>query len=265
MLSGGSSSRAVVATCRADWLREPRCPGKHRVVLVASGSVAAVKVPELAVALCSSQVACEVVLVLTDSAEAMCSNAAGKYCPKALIEEMSQLESSGRLRVLRDADEWNSYEDVSSDAVVHIELRKWADALLVAPCTANTLAKVALGLCDNLATSLLRAWDPEKPLVLAPAMNVVMWEHPTTAQHLRTLESWGYRIVPPVCKRLACGDVGRGALAPVTQVVEAVQAALDAARATGATEQQTPVGGCSKSAWKRLGFEEWAPREGEIS
>lgn len=69
-----------------------------------------------------------------------------------------------------------------------LELRKWADTLLIAPLDANSLAKIAHGLCDNLLTSLVRAWDFNKPLYFAPAMNTAMWENPLTYQHMKTLK-----------------------------------------------------------------------------
>ena len=73
------------------------------------------------------------------------------------------------------------------DSVLHIELRKWADILVIAPLDANTLAKLAVGLCDNCLTCVWRAWDPARAVGLAPAMNTLMWEHPFTRRHLRSL------------------------------------------------------------------------------
>ncbi|MGB1595510.1 MAG: flavoprotein, partial [Promethearchaeia archaeon] len=96
-------------------------------------------------------------------------------------------------------------------------------ASAVAPCSANTLAKLANGMSDNLATCCLRAWDPAKPLIVAPAMNTVMWEHPATKLHLDTLQSWGCHIIPPASKTLACNDVGRGALAAEGDILQCVQ------------------------------------------
>jgi phosphopantothenoylcysteine decarboxylase len=93
---------------------------------------------------------------------------------------------------------------------------------VVAPLSADTLAKLAAGLCDNLLTSVARAWDWAKPFVVAPAMNTAMWEHPVTARQLAELVRWGVRVVPPVSKALACGDVGNGALAPIDSIVAAV-------------------------------------------
>jgi phosphopantothenoylcysteine decarboxylase len=150
----------------------------------------------------------------------------------------------------RDRDEWPGQRYERDGPVLHIELRNWADLLIVAPLDANTLGKLALGLCDNLLTSLLRAWDFGRPVVLAPAMNTVMWESPVTLRHWRQiLEDRGdgrpignldleslpsiferhaprLTIVPPLTKRLACGDVGVGAMADVEALVEAVQRGL---------------------------------------
>jgi len=83
------------------------------------------------------------------------------------------------------------------DEVLHIELTRWTDALLVAPLSANTAAKVANGLRDNLVTSLLRAWDPAKPQLAAPAMSAGMWAHALTAPTLATLQQLRLRVMPP--------------------------------------------------------------------
>ncbi|CAE7272870.1 HAL3B, partial [Symbiodinium pilosum] len=215
---------------------------------VATGSVASVKVPELVKKL--SEFA-DVAVILTAPAEVMTSKrVAGRYSPEC-YEAFQALQVKG-VHVLRDEDEWDRYEDVSSDSVVvHIELRRWADIAVVAPCSANTLAKLALGLCDNLATSFLRAWDPDKPLLVAPAMNTLMWEHPSTAEHLTTLQARGCSIIPPVSKKLACGDVGRGALAAVSDIIEAVVKA-----SVGAAERRASSG---IGSWRAHGFEEWRP------
>jgi phosphopantothenoylcysteine decarboxylase len=131
------------------------------------------------------------------------------------------------LAVLTDADEWALYTRVGRDPVLHIELRKWADGLLVAPCSAHTLAKLAGGLADNLLTCAARAWEfgpggrVARPLLLAPAMNTAMWRHPATAAHLGALRGWGARVLPPAERRLACGDIGVGAMADVGDIVAA--------------------------------------------
>jgi len=148
-----------------------------------------------------------------------------------------------------DADEWpgrvagQCYR--RDDPVLHIELRRWANILVIAPLDANTLAKLAAGLADNCLTCVWRAWDLERPIVLAPAMNTLMWEHPLTTLHLRQIAAnnssaspndlsadalldWinahakKLRIVGPITKRLACGDVGVGAMAEVEAIAAAV-------------------------------------------
>lgn len=127
------------------------------------------------------------------------------------------------VRTWHDRDEWAGTAYVRDQSIPHIELRKWADALIIAPCSANTLAKLAAGLSDNLLTSVCRAWDRRKPIVLAPAMNTHMWEHPATAEHCATLQRWypQLTIVDPVVKPLACGDTGIGAMAPIDRIVVA--------------------------------------------
>lgn len=131
--------------------------------------------------------------------------------------------------VWKDEDEWRPSPYVPGQRIMHIELRRRADALVIAPCTAETLSALAAGRADSLLTSVARAWDRKKPILLAPAMNTCMWEHPATEEHLATLRRWhGERfiLVPPVAKRLACGDEGLGALAPIEAIVQAVTAAL---------------------------------------
>jgi phosphopantothenoylcysteine decarboxylase len=163
--------------------------------------------------------------------------------------DMNQVQRNREVVIL-DEDEWPGSERGKryerDDPVLHIELRRWADLFLIAPLDANTLAKLTTGLADNCLTCVWRAWDPTRPVVLAPAMNTLMWEHPLTIRHLRQLaadagashlpedllvedllDSINQRcpklhIVPPVSKRLACGDVGVGAMAEVNEIVRSI-------------------------------------------
>lgn len=93
--------------------------------------------------------------------------------------------------IFTDAQEWSSWNGVE-DEVLHISLRRWADCVLIAPLDANTLAKLANGLADNLLTCVMRAWDMQdkKPLLICPAMNTAMWNHPITQQQLQVLRDW---------------------------------------------------------------------------
>lgn len=124
--------------------------------------------------------------------------------------------------VWRDKDEWPNNSYTERQKIGHIELRDWADIIVIAPLTANTLAKLAHGMSDNLLTSVMRAWKIEKPVVLAPAMNTQMWQNPATAEHIATLKRWYPRltIVEPVLKTLACGERGIGAMALIETIVQ---------------------------------------------
>ena len=104
----------------------------------------------------------------------------------------------------------------------HIELARWCDALLVAPVTADLLARFALGLADDLLTTVFLALEPAKRVALAPAMNTVMWQKPVVQGHVSTLRAAGARIIAPVPGDLACGETGIGALAPIEAIVAAL-------------------------------------------
>lgn len=106
----------------------------------------------------------------------------------------------------------------------HIDLARWADIFVVAPATANVLAKLALGLADDLLTTVALA--TKAPMLIAPAMNTVMWEHPATQAHLQTLQQRGVGVIDPAAGTLACGEVGIGKLAPIPAIVAAIEAAL---------------------------------------
>lgn len=218
------------------------------VLLGATGSVAAVRVPAIFDALIAAGHMVKVVA----------TDAATYFFDPAIVgkghSQTSSLAKRDPSLVILDADEWpgrdggNRYE--RGDDVLHIELRKWAEAFVIAPLDANTLAKLAVGLCDNCLTCVWRAWDMAKPVVLAPAMNTLMWQHPFTRRHLRAIaadsgaahipghlddlqliaqindRSRTLRIVPPIVKQLACGDVGTGGLAEVNEIVAAVNEVL---------------------------------------
>jgi phosphopantothenoylcysteine decarboxylase len=133
------------------------------------------------------------------------------------------------VRVWTDADEWPGDGYERDQMIPHLDLRRWADVFVIAPASANTLASLAAGRADNLLTSVVRAWDRERPLIVAPAMNTLMWTHPATAEHLETLCRWygdKFSLVVPVERRLACGDTGVGALAPIENIVAAVRGTL---------------------------------------
>ncbi|MFN8543206.1 MAG: bifunctional phosphopantothenoylcysteine decarboxylase/phosphopantothenate--cysteine ligase CoaBC [Candidatus Binatia bacterium] len=106
----------------------------------------------------------------------------------------------------------------------HIHLADTADAVVVAPATANVLAKLAAGLADDLLTTVLLA--TRAPVLVAPAMNVHMWEHPATRENLARLVARGVRVVGPGVGSLACGYEGAGRLAEAGEIVEAIECLL---------------------------------------
>ncbi|APX23263.1 MAG: bifunctional phosphopantothenoylcysteine decarboxylase/phosphopantothenate--cysteine ligase CoaBC [Rhodobacteraceae bacterium] len=115
--------------------------------------------------------------------------------------------------------------DLTDEAEMgHIQLSRVADLVLVAPATADLMAKMAQGLAGDLATTLLLATDT--PVMIAPAMNVRMWDHPATQRNLATLQGDGVRVVGPASGDMACGEYGPGRLSEVPEIVAAVEAAL---------------------------------------
>lgn len=106
----------------------------------------------------------------------------------------------------------------------HIDLARWADLMVFAPASANMLARLALGLADDLPSTVALA--TEAPLLIAPAMNTVMWDKPIVQQHLATLVARGAQVIEPASGLLACGEVGVGKLAPVATIVAAIEAAV---------------------------------------
>jgi phosphopantothenoylcysteine decarboxylase len=231
---------------------------KIHILLAASGSVATIKIPNIIRALLkkdpsNSTPPISIRLILTNpSAQFL----AGQAPEQPDIEELSDIP--GVDGVYTDDDEW-SVPWSRGKKILHIELRRWADIMIVAPLSANTLAKMVGGLCDNLLLSTMRAWDvsglldppheitfgektvsfPDsregtkrgKVIVVAPAMNTAMWVHPVTKKQVKVLEEeWGVgveggwiEVLRPVEKELACGDTGSGAMCPWEKIVERIK------------------------------------------
>jgi phosphopantothenoylcysteine decarboxylase len=210
-----------------------------RVLLGVTGSVAAIRTPALFHAL--RAMGHDVRVVATQPALYF-------FDPAELGEpDREPAEVTTDRSLFRDNDEWPGTRYHRGDDVLHIEFRKWADLFLVAPLDANTLAKFALGISDNFLSCVFRAWDFAKPVILAPAMNTLMWDSPVTLRHLRQLledravgpiplgfslddapslfarHAPAIMIIPPQAKRLACGDIGIGAMAEVVAIGEVVR------------------------------------------
>ncbi|MDR0638224.1 MAG: phosphopantothenoylcysteine decarboxylase [Spirochaetaceae bacterium] len=113
------------------------------------------------------------------------------------------------------------FEELGNEDVRHISLAKKADAVLIAPATANIIAKIAAGIADDyLSTVVLAAW--QKPLFVAPAMNTAMWENPGAGENIAVLKTRGAVIIEPREARLACGDLGKGAMADVAEIARVI-------------------------------------------
>lgn len=110
------------------------------------------------------------------------------------------------------------------DNTQHISLCRWADAFIIAPLSANTLSKIANGICDNLLSSVFCAYIGEKkPIILAPAMNCGMWENPFVQKNLETLKNAGCKILEPEYGFLACGTENKGRLCELKKIFEAIE------------------------------------------
>ncbi|KAF2100639.1 phosphopantothenoylcysteine decarboxylase [Rhizodiscina lignyota] len=227
--------------------------GKSHLLLCASGSVATIKIPNIITAL-SHHPRLSIRLILTAPAAHFLAGQAAEQPTLSSIRDLPNVDG-----VYLDEDEW-AEPWKRGGKILHIELRRWADVMVVAPLSANTLAKMAGGLCDNLLLSTMRAWDTtglidglratpdaaaeqadgravsvtaRKVIVVAPAMNTAMWSHPVTKQHMKLLEGeWNVenggwiQILRPVEKELACGDTGSGAMADWKSIVKVIEEGL---------------------------------------
>lgn len=175
----------------------------HRILLIIGGGVAAFKSLELIRTLKKRGVASR--CILTEAG-------------KQFVTPMSVAALSGD----KVYDDLFSLTDESE--MGHIELSRSAELVVVCPATANLIAKAAHGLADDLASTTLLATD--KAVLMAPAMNVRMWEHPATRANVETLRSYGHTIMEPDEGEMACGEFGPGRLPEPDRIADAIQAAL---------------------------------------
>jgi phosphopantothenoylcysteine decarboxylase/phosphopantothenate--cysteine ligase len=176
--------------------------GRH-VLLIVSGGIAAYKSLELVRLLRKS--GCEVTSVLTE--------AGAQFVTPLSLQALTENKVYTHLFSLTDESEMG-----------HIQLSRSADLVVVAPATANILAKMAAGIGDDLATTLLLATD--KRVLVAPAMNVRMWQHAATVRNMATLAARGVLVVGPDEGAMACNEYGYGRLAEPPAIVIAIEAAF---------------------------------------
>ncbi len=170
-----------------------------KILLCVSGGIAVYK----AVALTSKlvQAGADVKVILSESA--------AKFVTPLTFQALSRNE------VYTD-----TFDEKNPSVIAHINLADWADLILVAPATANTIAKFATGIADNMITTTLLA--ATSPVWIAPAMNVHMYDHPAVKKNISILADYGYRFIEPSEGYLACGYVGKGRLEEPEKIVELI-------------------------------------------
>jgi phosphopantothenoylcysteine decarboxylase/phosphopantothenate--cysteine ligase len=177
----------------------------RRVLLIVGGGIAAYKVLEVVRLLRKADIAVRPVL----------TRAGSEFVTPLSLSALAEDKVYADLFSLTDQAEMG-----------HIELSRSADLIVVAPATADLMARAAAGVADDLATTTLLATD--KPVLMAPAMNVRMWEHPATRRNLATLKADGVRFVGPDEGPMACGEFGFGRMAEPETIFDAIRAALEA-------------------------------------
>lgn len=173
-----------------------------RITLAVTGSISAYKAADITSRL--KKEGFEMAVLMTE--------AAAEFITPLTLQVLSQQEVG--IDIMKEPD---------PSKVNHIEIAKKTDVFLTAPATANTIAKLANGLADNMVTATALALPPSAKKALAPAMNTKMYENPLTQQNLERLEGLGWEIIRPREALLACGDRGTGALAEVDQIIEKVK------------------------------------------
>jgi phosphopantothenoylcysteine decarboxylase/phosphopantothenate--cysteine ligase len=180
-----------------------------RVTVGVSGGIAAYKAAELVRAL--QRQALEVHVVMTDAAT-------------RFVQPLTFAALSGHKVITSLWDDTGAAESGYGSSIEHISEAQWPDALVVAPATANVLAKFAHGIADDFLTTMYLA--TQAPVLVAPAMNVNMWEHPATQANLELLRQRGVHVIEPGTGELACGMVGSGRMAEPDEIADAVLNAL---------------------------------------
>lgn len=177
-----------------------------KIILAITGSIAAYKTPQLVRLLVKA--GAEVQVVMT--------SAAADFVSPLALSTVSRKEVYASVS---NGSHWNN----------HVHLGRWADVLLVAPCSANTLARMSHGLCDNMVQALYLS--APCPVVIAPAMDEDMWEHPATKANVKTLISYGHHLIPVAHGELASGIIGAGRMAEPEDIVAYLTDFLEAKEA----------------------------------
>jgi phosphopantothenoylcysteine decarboxylase / phosphopantothenate---cysteine ligase len=182
-----------------------------KILLGVTGGIAAYKIPQLVRNFKKN--GAEVKVVMTD--------AAAEFVTPLTLSTLTQNEVVvGSFPKL--------FNNILRASTWHIDLARWADAMLIAPATANTIAKLAHGFADNAVTTLALAM--RGPIILSPSMDVDMWNHQLTQSNISSLEQFGYNILQPEEGELASGLMGAGRLPDLPQIIDAVEELLNNAK-----------------------------------
>ena len=119
------------------------------------------------------------------------------------------------------------FEEITPQEVKHISLAEKADLMLIAPATANIIGKIANGIADDFLSTVVMAAANTTPVYIAPAMNTNMYENPIVQANIEKLRSYGYRFIEPKESLLACGTVGKGALADVDDIIKVIEGRME--------------------------------------
>ncbi len=171
------------------------------IILGITGSIAAYKAAEIANILTKSGYSVHVIM----------TEAATKFITPLTLQTLT-----------KNKVETDMFEEFNYSEVNHISLAKKADLCLIAPATANIIGKLASGIADDMLTTEVMALGG-KQVIIAPAMNTAMYENPINQRNIQTLIENGYRFIEPKEALLACGDLGRGALADIDTIINTVR------------------------------------------
>lgn len=175
------------------------------VILGVTGSIAAYKAADIANSLTKDEIHVSVIM----------TKAAQKFITPLTFQTLTKGKVYSEL-----------FEEIAYEDVRHISLAKQADLCLIAPATANMIGKLASGIADDMLSTVVMAIK-DKPIVICPAMNAAMYENPITQSNIKKLTDYGYSFIEPKEARLACGDLGKGALADVDIIVSKVKKFLE--------------------------------------
>lgn len=175
-----------------------------RILLGITGGIAAYKAPDLIRQL--TKLGAKVQPVVTENAT--------RFTSSLSLNAVSGMETKVDL-----------FTKEANHAMEHIDLARWADLILVAPASANFLARLANGMADDLLTTLCLA--TKAPVYLAPAMNTNMWNHKATQTNIEKLRDYGYQIIEPDSGDLACGDIGVGRLPDIDVLIKEIQGVIE--------------------------------------